>query len=162
MKNLGLFLSLFALTITVKAQQQEVVATAGEHNTNNNIQVSWTLGETVTETGTNTSAIITQGFHQTNLTVTQINNKYFNPENLNIQIYPNPTVNNVNLDIKGDNIPELYYKLTNETGKNINSGNLTNKTNIDFSNLDPSVYFITIYTKNNNYNKVFKIIKAKK
>ena len=68
---------------------QEVVSSAGEHFEVNNYQLSWTIGETVTETFSAGANILTQGFHQTGLETVSI----FELEDIDItvNIAPNPT-----------------------------------------------------------------------
>ncbi|MFC2176342.1 hypothetical protein ACFLR1_05175, partial [Bacteroidota bacterium] len=46
----------------------EVIASAGGHFDNGTTQLSWTLGEVAIDTYDNGTNIITQGFHQTQLT----------------------------------------------------------------------------------------------
>ena len=162
MKKLFITIGITAIWFSVNAQNQEVVSSAGGHDSNGNVQVSWTVGEPVTETASNGNNIITQGFHQTNLTITRIDEKSVDLNNLNINIYPNPAVDYVNMDIKGDNLPELYYKLTDENGKVLLSDKSLGHKRIDMSTYDPSVYFINVYNKDKSFVRVFKVIKSKK
>ena len=48
----------------------EVTASSGDHFIGTNVQLSWTIGETMIKTYVNNSNQLTQGFHQTNLMVT--------------------------------------------------------------------------------------------
>ncbi len=162
MKNLFLTLGLFLSIVVVNAQEQNVIGSAGEQSSTGNIQVSWTVGETVTQTASNNNAVVTQGFHQTNLTVTQIDEKSVNNSDLNLQIYPNPTVDKVTVSVEGDNIPALMMKLSDNNGKTLQDSKLEPNQKVDFSNYAEGVYYLTTYTKDNNFSKVFKIIKAKK
>jgi hypothetical protein len=65
----------------------EVIGSAGAHFAANNVQLSWTIGETSITTisdGTNT---LTQGFHQTNLTVTSVVNQQ---PDFRVNVFPVP------------------------------------------------------------------------
>jgi len=68
---------------------QEVVSSAGETQTIPGIEISWTIGEPVIETVSSGSSVLTQGFHQTKLTVTTIDELLFS--DLELKVYPNPT-----------------------------------------------------------------------
>ena len=54
------------------AQQQEVISSAGAAFENSTGSISFTMGECITSTLSTTSYILTQGFHQTKLTIVDI------------------------------------------------------------------------------------------
>jgi len=62
--------------------------TAGEHFATAGAQLSWTLGEAVIETYTGDKSQLTQGFHQTQLTVVALNESV---TVFPVLVYPNPT-----------------------------------------------------------------------
>ncbi len=66
MKNLTLLViaCFLGLTVTAQSLTPSVVASSGEHFENPNNSISFTLGEVVTETYSNGSTILTQGFQQ--------------------------------------------------------------------------------------------------
>ena len=80
-----------------------VVSSSGDSYSNGNVIMDYTLGEIVVETHTNSTTILTQGFHQGILKVNT------SVENIDIKtkVYPNPTTSflivelekNVNADI---------------------------------------------------------------
>lgn len=81
---------------------QEVVAPAGDHFINSSAQMSYTLGEPVIATVSDDSNTMTQGFQQSNLTVTGIETLI---DKVSVSIYPNPTSDRVMVDlgnVKGD------------------------------------------------------------
>ncbi|MEM7038661.1 MAG: T9SS type A sorting domain-containing protein [Bacteroidota bacterium] len=87
------FLILIAWTLTgilapVRAQSlaPEVLATAGASDSAAAGQLHWTAGEAVINTLTAGGNILTQGFHQTQLTVTALEES--TPEGL--EVFPNP------------------------------------------------------------------------
>ena len=68
MKEITLYLILsFFLIRQINAQ--EVVSAGGGDFTNSSLSVSWTIGEPITETYSVGSNILTQGFHQSKLSV---------------------------------------------------------------------------------------------
>lgn len=57
------FLSL-SLLVQGQSNTNEVIGSAGQQNSTGNAQVSWTIGEGVTQTFVGSSDALTQGFHQ--------------------------------------------------------------------------------------------------
>ncbi|NOR75052.1 MAG: T9SS type A sorting domain-containing protein, partial [Draconibacterium sp.] len=68
---------------------QTVISANGGTETAAGTQVSWTIGEPITATISDGTTTLTQGFHQSNLTVTAINNIQI--AGVEIKVYPNPT-----------------------------------------------------------------------
>ena len=68
---------------------QEVISANGGTATAAGHEVSWTIGETVVATVGNANNTLTQGFHQSKLTVTAIND--IRVSDIEIKVYPNPT-----------------------------------------------------------------------
>lgn len=156
MKTLLLFflLVLYAMSYSLC---QEVIATSGEFNESNDGSVSWTIGEMATQTLENNDVIVTQGFHQTNLTITVI--KELKKLDVQITAYPNPVTNMVKIKIESKMSDKLSYTLVDANGKLlirqlINS----NETEIPFIYYAPSVYFLKVYDSKREI-KTFKIIK---
>ena len=94
----GLVGSLMA--VNAQSISPEVVATSGEHFQNGTSQLSWTLGEVMIDTYSAGGTIVTQGFHQTQLTVTSIDES--NPFSLNVNVFPNPTSQFLNIGVEGE------------------------------------------------------------
>jgi hypothetical protein len=106
-----------------------VVSSSGGSYSNGNIIMDYTLGEIVVETHTNSTTILTQGFHQGILKVNT------SVENIDIKtkVYPNPTTNflivelekNVNADIMVYDINGkivIKDRLNNEQQKQLDFG----------------------------------------
>lgn len=74
-KPIACFISLILLMLTVNVNAQQVIASAGGYFENDNISLSWTVGEPVTETFAGVDLILTQGFQQPyNFYITQLLN----------------------------------------------------------------------------------------
>lgn len=91
-----IFLSLCAQKIT-----PTVIASAGNYQKSGSFSLEWTLGEWQTESLSSNNSKLTQGFHQTNLTLVAVNNPFI----AGIDIYPNPVLDQLILN--------------NETGQSI-------------------------------------------
>ena len=159
-KNKLILLSLFAISSGATYSQSispEVLSTSGDHFVNGSSQVSWTLGEISVETYQGSGSTLTQGFHQTEMSVVAVED--FNIENV-ISLYPNPVFNQLNLDF-GNRSPEPYkVTIYDINGKSVY---VTDYSNANFQRIDmtaysPGTYTLTLDFQNSNH-KSFKIIK---
>ncbi len=139
------------------ARAQEVVASSGNHFSNNEIQISWTLGEPVIQTLSNNNVLLTQGFHQAKLTVTAI--EELDDLLMQISAYPNPTSNFLKLSVKNSGEEELYYSLYTLDGKMLMQKQIeSDLSEISMMNYISAIYFLKV-TNGNSTLKTFKIIK---
>jgi len=130
--------------------QNEIISSTGESTTVSGANVSWTIGESITETGRNSSNIVTQGFHQSYFIVTSIE------ENLSIYdfklaLYPNPTTGMIQLYYSLGDEEELEYRFISINGKELDSGNVLRETELqlDLREYESALYFLNIYSKEN-------------
>lgn len=143
------------LVISFVANSQEVISSSGDHFENGSVSISWTIGESVIETFSGTSVVLTQGFHQSNLSASVI---YENKSNdLLIELYPNPLTDH--LFIKCEKYEGLEYEMYDFTGKLLTKDKFKSRiTTVNFSDNAASAYFIKILSVN-SLLKTFQIIK---
>jgi len=154
MKNL-LFFSLSILFISFGTNAQQVISSGGEYFENSTVSISWTLGEPVTETISNGTNILTQGFQQTKLSASEIFT--LNSEEYNISLFPNPTLNIVNLKISVFN--NLTYNISEVNGRLLKERKIISEnTEISFAKLPAAVYLLKVFN-NKKIIKVFQIVK---
>lgn len=135
-----------AATLSLLSQtlEPEVITTSGGFGENSNASISWTIGEPVIETFQDTGAILTQGFHQTNLTVVQV--EKINTEILTCSVFPNPTSDHVTVKIENVNNEIVSLELYDAKGVILFSKTVTEQiTNIDFSDYQTANYFLKVY-----------------
>ncbi len=102
------FLFLGCKLLFSQSLSPEVISSSGTSMTDGTTTLEWTLGEPVTATLDNTQNILSEGFHQTNILVTNISNAAVVE---GLIVFPNPTVNIVNIQFSSDQkntIVELY------------------------------------------------------
>ncbi len=83
-----------------------------------------------------------------------LSNATFLKENKNVSIYPNPTKNQFNLDVK-DFIGKISIQIIDVNGKlinTINDDNFNNKKTIDVSNLQSGIYIVKATGNNLNFS----------
>lgn len=153
-----IFTSFILLTSSICFSQTntlQVIGTAGNTATNANTQLSWTIGEPITNTATNPNNILTQGFNQSVLLITAIDEK----QNSNITVSPNPTADFITISIHKNELQNAQYLLLDINGKLILQNKIQDtQTKISFTELPKATYFVEVLT-NNQKTKTFKIIK---
>lgn len=135
-------------TSSLVSFSQSVIASGGDTHQNAISTVSFTVGETVIETAQNAN-IITQGFHQTNLIITVVKE---NPK-LDITVYPNPTINFINISNK---TPDTKLQLVDISGQVLIE---TYDDEIDLTNYAVGNYILMV--SDSAFTSVYKIIKHK-
>lgn len=110
-------LSCFFILFSASVYAQEVIGAAGASSSNGTHSLEWTIGESITSTESNGTNTVTQGFHQTMLTVSSIEEE---STTFNITAFPNPTNAVLNINITNFD-EELNVQLYDMTGKLIES-----------------------------------------
>jgi hypothetical protein len=132
-----------------------VISSSGNSYNNGGVNMDYTLGEIVVETQTNTTTILTQGFHQG---VLKVNTSV---ENIDIKtkVYPNPTTNFIIIELeKNVNADILVYDIN---GKLVIKDKLNdeNQKQFDFSFLKQGNYLLHINIADKQ--SVYQINKSK-
>ena len=155
MKRIPVFI--FLLLISFHINAQEIIATQGDSYSNSSGSVDFTIGEPITDTYQTESSILTQGFHQTGLTVTIIKSL---ADDIDIMVNPNPA--NSFLSISVPNIKQNYLvEIYDINSKNIFQQKITDiNSTIDFSGYTCGTYIILFKDHENMVVKTFKIQKT--
>lgn len=153
-------LSLFCfLTCFSQSYSTQVIASSGDEFKSSDILLTWTIGETITETITNNNFTLTQGFNQTKIIITSID--HLPDLKFSISAYPNPTSEFVYLKIESENenIKNLQYQVINSKGSTILRKLISsNLVEIDFHNFSNGIYLLVVFD-NRTILKTFKILK---
>ena len=155
MKKLLLLLLCVPLIGFGQITSPSVISSSGNSYNNGGVNMDYTLGEIVVETQTNTTTILTQGFHQG---VLKVNTSV---ENIDIKtkVYPNPTTNFIIIELeKNVNADILVYDIN---GKLVLKDKLNdeNQKQFDFSFLKQGNYFLHINLADKQ--SVYQINKSK-
>lgn len=139
----------------------EVIAPAGDHFAKGNAQLSWTLGEAVIEAyaPAGGSAQLTQGFHQTNLTILAMNDP---STPIQVRVYPNPTTGWVSIEAQSDS-PSFGVALSDAQGRVLLSRNAHAPQGLpqtlDLSGYSPGLYLLHLRSQDSQNIQTFKIVK---
>ena len=88
MKKKHLLIGAFIGSSMTVFAQQDIVSTQGDSYSNSNNTIDFTIGEPVIETVSDGTNDVTQGFHQTQLTITSV--KDYETDFI-LNVFPNPT-----------------------------------------------------------------------
>ena len=141
-----------------QAQAQEAVATAGGDASGTNGNVSYTVGQVVYTTNTGTTGSVAQGVQQPFEIQTVLGAENFNI-NLQLAVYPNPTTNWLQLEVRNTDFANLSYQLFDLNGKMILTEKITAETSSIQMERLPAAIFLLKVVNNNKEVKTFKIIK---
>ena len=160
-KQLLFFLSLlFCSWGYSQTTSPEIIATSGEHFTGANAQLSWTIGELMIETYTTGSNQFTQGFHQTNLTITSVEDL---AKDFQLRIYPNPTRDLVNLEFLESSSP-ISVIISDAHGRILvlkETFQHAATETFNLSSYSPGAYFLKVRNEEQQVIKTFQILKLK-
>ena len=146
------------LLVAFQAQAQEAVATAGGDASGTNGNVSYTVGQVVYTTNTGTTGSVAQGVQQPFENQTVLGAENFNI-NLQLAVYPNPTTNWLQLEVRNTDFANLSYQLFDLNGKMILNEKITAETSSIQMERLPAAIFLLKVVNNNKEVKTFKIIK---
>jgi len=137
---------------------QESVNASGGDGTGSGGTVAYSVGQVVYTTNTDASGTVSQGVQQ----AYEIFTVGIKETELNIllTVFPNPTSDNLTLQISDYNNEKLSYQLYDIQGKLLNNGQVTaQQTQINTSSLPSATYFINVVNQENKQVQSFKIIK---
>lgn len=143
--------------------ERQVIGSTGSSATTSTVQVSSTVGEVVTATGTSATIILSQGFQQADGGTVGIEDV---SSGLSIKAYPNPSRGQVTLQIDAPNHTELTLsvytvsgQLTSVPVQNVQiNGPFTQ--NIDFSAQAAGNYYLQLTNSTGSIKQTIRIQKV--
>jgi hypothetical protein len=137
---------------------QETISTAGGKATGSGGSSTYTIGQLVYTTQTESNGSISQGVQQAYEFQT-LSNQELTIVNLKASMYPNPTSNHVTVRISDSALKDFKYTLFDLGGKTITNRVIrTVKTKVDMHHLAIGIYLLKI-SKKQQVLKTFRIIK---
>ena len=125
------------------AQAQVSANASGGDATGNGGTVAYSIGQVVYTTNTGSSGSVAQGVqHAYEIFTVGIKETTLN---ISLSAFPNPTTENLTLQISDFNNEKLAYRLFDMQGKLLSNGQVTaQQTQINTSSFPPATYFITV------------------
>jgi hypothetical protein len=147
----------FLFYIAFSTNAQQVISSGGDFHQNSGGSVVFTIGEGISETFLNSNNILTQGFNQSKLSVSAIED--IKKVDYTINAFPNPTSDYIIIKLENKSYENMNYQIFDMQGKMLKHDMLIGaETKISFQNLPSSTYFIKIF-EGDQAIKSFKIIK---
>ena len=157
-------LLLFSFPANSQSIINDVIASSGMHGMSaNGIQLSWTIGEPITETVSNNAWIITQGFHQSWQYQGPIGQPPYDHPSFTINVYPNPVRELLSVSLE-NNDRSLFLDLYDISGRLIrHQESAPNQTLVTFPIkwLSAGSYLLKITTKNYTINETYRLQKLR-
>ncbi len=140
------------------ALSQESINATGGVATGNGGTISYSIGQMFFTTNSGSGGIVEQGV-QNSYEIFRLGVKE-TESNISISVFPNPTANNLILQISDYNHQKLSYQLLDTQGKLIsNEQILDQQTQINMQSLQTANYFINIINQDNKKVESFTVIK---
>lgn len=138
----------FILLSFTNGYSQQLICTAGAQQNN----VSWSIGELVTNSGTTSEFIFNQGFNSFSDVETSLSDIDMSST---IEVYPNPVIDKLFLKFTESN--NYSYILTDIVGHVLLNNTVNSNQEIDLSNYKAGQYILRVYS--NQFSKSTIIIK---
>jgi hypothetical protein len=138
---------------------QESVSAASGEVTGSGGNISYSIGQVFFHTFSGNSLSITEGVQQP-YEISVVTGIFEAKEiKLSANVYPNPTIDQLTLQIKDIEISNLSFRIYDINGRLLLSEKINgNETIIYMSDYMSSIYFIKVYQGNSEL-KIFKIVK---
>jgi hypothetical protein len=158
-KLLNTYLTIVLCGTMMSISAQESSNTSGGNASGTGGTVSYSVGQVVYTTQSNTSGTIAQGIqHAYEIYLLSKREEYLN---ISLSVYPNPTSENLTLLVSNYANENLSYHLYDMHGKLIASDKISSvKTTIEMQYLTAATYFIHV-SKEGKTIQTFKAIKTK-
>lgn len=162
-RKILLFAVALLLTTAMYGQgliRHDVVSTAGGYGVSGELSVSWTLGELAVHTlkSADETLILTQGFQQSGLTVTHVENQL--GELVDVKIYPNPAESLIHIKFSEPLTEQVTIRLFDADGRMVHMEQLPRLMQLKELKLTdylPGVFYLKIITsKGLNSYKIIK------
>ncbi len=136
---------------------QKVVAANGGMATVNGYEVSWTIGEPFITTVSDANNILTQGFQQSKLTVTAIDE--LRETGVEVKVYPNPTQDFVTIHFS-KTMEKPSYLLFDLSGKLLIQKNIeSTDAKVNMISYAEGAYILKLIHRGSQPLQTFKIVK---
>jgi hypothetical protein len=156
MKYIVLVMTLtFSLLSFSQSISKQVIGAAGKTQSNNNLMVSYTVGEPVVGLMTAGGNQLGNGYYPAlNLQALSIED---NVLDVQLKVYPNPT--SQSLYVSHPEMNSFGITIMDLNGKQLYSGIINKEEPLDISSYSQGMYLITIENTTTNKKNTYKIIK---
>ena len=149
-----LFFTLYTSALFAQTNTQQIIGSAGNSVSSGTAQLSWSVGEPITKTGSNGGIELAQGFHHKTLKVTSLDEL----SDHTVSIYPNPTSDFAIIELNDKKLVQASFTLTDMQGRIIQTKEIEGpKLYVNFKDLPAAAYIIQVSKQDKV--RTFKVIK---
>lgn len=159
-----LIIKIFIANICKAQSLSPQIISSASIKMNQNIgSLTFTVGELVIKSSTDSNGnILNSGVLNSvaqSITVLAIN--FQNNEKLNINVYPNPTKENLTIEIEKNDMNNIIVEIFDMQGKIRNNQNIgkSNKTSINTANISAGTYLLLLKTEDGKILNKYSIVK---
>jgi hypothetical protein len=157
-KSRPLAIMLIGLLWTGLLHAQVSANASGANATGSGATVAYSIGQVVYTTNTGSGGTGAHGVQQTYV-ITNVGIKE-TTLNISLSAFPNPTIENLTLQIRDYVNEKLSYQQFDMQGKQLNNGQITaQQTQINMNSLPTATYLIDVVNQENKKVQSFKVIK---
>ena len=139
-------------------QAQQATNASGGDATGSGGTVAYSVGQVVYTTNTGSTGSVAQGVQQSYIFSTLGIEE--TALNISLTAFPNPTTENITLQISDYNNEKLLYQLFDIQGKQLSNGQIVaQQTQLNMNSLPAATYFVNVVNQENKKVQSFKIIK---
>ncbi len=154
MKQLALILLVTTMGYSQTISKQ-VIGAAGKTQSNSNLKVSWTAGESVVGLMTAGGNQLGNGYYPSlNLQALSVED---NVLDVQLRVYPNPTSQSIY--VMHPDVNSFGITIVDLNSKQLYSGTINKDEPLDVSNYTQGMYLVTVENKETNKKNTYKIIK---
>jgi hypothetical protein len=149
------FAVILSILITSGTYAQELISAAGDVFSGTSLQIEWSLGEIMIDSYGDGDVLLTQGFHQPELTHVDI------PDTL-VKVYPNPFDLSFYIDLDEIESESNHFSMVlfDMGGRIVFAQDIVMGTNeILTEDIPDGIYFLKLFDPKSNLLKSVKIIK---
>lgn len=158
-KKQQLFTVITSLLCFSVAHSQESTNSAGGDASGSGGTVAYSVGQIDYTSNSDASGTVSQGVQQA-YEIFTLSTKEIEI-NMDLSVYPNPTTDNLTLQINDYNNEKWSYEFYDMQGKLVNSGQIIQEqTQVNTANLPAATYFIHVVNQEKKKVQSFKIVKT--
>jgi len=159
-KHIYFFIFFTSLVLGQQKTSPSLVSSAGASLEGwglTSLKMDFSIGEIIIDSGFSENFIITQGFHQENISISTLKEDF----NIDVRIFPNPTTSLINIDLDLIKDFPVTIEVFDATGKACKPKDFVNSKNYNISleGLAEGIYFLLL--ENKNFKNIYQIHKTK-
>lgn len=150
-------IAITSLLLSVAASAQSIERQVVASNGGSSTQLDWTVGEVIIYSYDQSAGILTQGFQQGTLGVSQVAEPIVS--SIDIAVYPNPFMDALTISCPVGFTGDMQWTLSDMSGKIVESNVLRNeREEYRFEHLPSGVYILRVEVSQSEY-RTFRIVK---